>query len=283
VFIECGYRYRSEGPAHLRPVGETEAVAGLFDDADGDARTIDMRIVAHADLLGTTSDIVECLEAHVHAGAGRLSGIRHVAAWDSDIDVRPPRDRPGPGLYRDPRFLRGLGLLKRFELVFDAWAYHTQLHDVTRLAQESPQTRIVIDHCGGPLGVGSYAAMESEVFSSWRSAIEMLSRQDNVVVKFGGFGMHNFGWTARLERAGSEGPDARVASVRPWFEVVLEAFGTSRCMLESNFPVDGALFSYDDLWQSWRRLVADLSADEQAEVLSGTARRTYGFDVRQRQ
>jgi len=96
VFVECMWGYRTDGPEHLRPVGETETVAAVADaSATGGAEI--RGIVGFADLtLGDAVD--EVLEAHVVAGGGRFRGIRHATAFDPDPRVRRTHTRPPPQL-----------------------------------------------------------------------------------------------------------------------------------------------------------------------------------------
>jgi hypothetical protein len=85
VFIECEAMYRARGPEELRPVGQTEFVAGIAAMSDsgryGNAR-VAAGIVGFADLtLGHKVEPV--LEEHLRAGGGRFRGVRHSAAWDA--------------------------------------------------------------------------------------------------------------------------------------------------------------------------------------------------------
>ena len=74
-------------------------------------------------------------------------------------------------------------------LSFDAWLYHPQLADLTALARAFPQQPIVLDHVGGPLGLGWYADKRQEVLDAWRRDIRELATCANVSVKLGGLGM----------------------------------------------------------------------------------------------
>ena len=64
-------------------------------------------------------------------------------------------------------------------------------------------------------------------------------------------------------------------ATRPYYEHTIERFGASRCMFESNYPVDKVSCSYNVLWNSFKRLVADYSADEKAQLFHDTAARVY--------
>ena len=81
VFVDCVAYYREQGPAEMRPIGETEFANGVAamaaSGAYGPTRAC-AAIVSHADLLRGGA-VREVLEAHVHAGNGRFRGIRHAS------------------------------------------------------------------------------------------------------------------------------------------------------------------------------------------------------------
>ena len=174
-------------------------------------------------------------------------------------------------------FRRGFACLGPLELSFDAWLYHPQIDQLTDLAHAFPDTRIILDHVGGPLGIGPYRGRRREVEADWRKSITELARCDNVVVKLGGLAMKicGFGWHKRDEPPSS----AETAEAhRPYYLHCIDRFGTDRCMFESNFPVDRAGGAYTLLWNSFQRIVADFSEDEKTALFRDTARRVYRID-----
>lgn len=278
VFVECMSMYRAGATDELRPVGETEFVNGVAamsaSGGYGKAR-ICAGIVGFADL--TLGDrVAAVLEAHERAGGGRFRGIRHAAGWDASEQVWNSHTRPPQGLYRDTKFRAGFRRLAERGLVFDAWLYHPQLSDVVDLARAFPSTTIVLDHVGGPIGIGPYAGRSDETLVRWKADIAALAGCPNVVAKLGGLGMKIglFDFHRRPEPAGSE---ELAKAWRPWIETCIEAFGVGRCMFESNFPVDKVTCSYTVLWNAFKRLAAGASAAEKAALFSGTARRVYGL------
>lgn len=276
VFIECTAFYRADGPEEMRPVGETEFVDGAAAMAASGrygATRACAGIVGLADLsLGERVDTV--LAAHVAAGNGRFRGIRHAAGWDASDAVHNSHTRPPPGLYRDPTFREGFARLKVHGLSFEAWLYHPQLGDVADLARAFPEHAIVLDHVGGPLGVGPYAGRRDEVFASWRESIREIAACPSVHVKLGGLGMKICGFEFH-KQAEPPNSEALAEAWRPYVETCIEAFGASRCMFESNFPVDKASCSYPVLWNAFKRLAAGASADEKAALFHDTAVRFY--------
>ena len=65
---------------------------------------------------------------------------------------------------------------------------------------------------------------------------------------------------------------------RPYIETCIEAFGATRCMFESNFPVDKGMCGYGVLWNAFKRLAAGASAEERRALFGATAARVYRLD-----
>jgi L-fuconolactonase len=152
--------------------------------------------------------------------------------------------------------------------------YHTQLAELRDLADAFPDTRIVLNHVGGAIGIGPYAARRRHVFAAWSAAIRELSHCPNLHIKLGGLGMRLFGFGFH-ER--DEPPDSATlaAAWRPYIETCVEAFGPQRCMFESNFPVDKASCGYTELWNAFKRITAAWSPSERAALFHDTAARFY--------
>ncbi len=278
VFMQCAWSHREAGPPEFRPVGETEAVnatAVLFaTGAYGRARAC-AGIVGHADLRLDALDAV--LDAHLAAGGGRFRGIRHIAAWHDLIEASSSIPAP-PGLLRDPDFLRGVRLLGKRGLSFDSWNFHTQLKDLLAVARAAPETAIVIDHVGGPLGCGPFRAQRDAVFAEWRADMQALAACPNVHVKLGGLAMAVNGFD--YHELPLPPNSARIAADwTPWIEACIAMFGVSRCMFESNFPVDKGMCSYPVLWNAFKRMASGASAEEKAALFHDTAARVYRLAV----
>jgi L-fuconolactonase len=278
VFVECGsfYSPRSDG---LQFVGETEFVNGVAAMAAngryGPIKACEA-IVGRVDLaMGAAVEAV--LERHVRAGNGRFRGIRHAAAWDASSDIRPSHTNPPRGLYGSDAFREGFSRLSRLGLTFEAWQYHTQIDDVVGLARAFPETLIVLDHVGGPLGIGPYAGKREEVFAAWRRSILELALYPNVWVKLGGLGMAICGFD--FHKRATPPDSAELATAwRPWIETCIEAFGPRRAMFESNFPVDRVSCTYAVLWNALKRIAAGASADDKALLFKSSARKFYRMD-----
>ena len=275
VFVECSSMYRADGADELRVVGETEFVQGVAAKSAsgqyGETR-VATGIVGSADLrLGDS--VAPVLEAHMAASPQRFRGIRHRAAW-----AEPPvvaRRTAGPEhLLLDPGFRRGYAHLRTYGLSFEGWVYHTHIADLADLAGAFPDTTIVFNHLGGPIGIGPYADRRDAVFADWKAAVAELAKHQNVVAKVGGIQMvvNGYGWHEHDRPPTS---DQLIAANRDWYDYMFEQFGPDRCMFESNFPVDKLSCSYTVLWNQFKKLTARFSADERAAMFHDTARRVY--------
>ena len=276
VFIQARAFHKADGPIEMRPVGETQFVAGVSAMSEsgqyGKTRACE-GIVSHADMsLGAAVERV--LEAHVRVANGRFRGIRHITAWDPDPEVMNPAYQPPQHQLKDAKFQEGLRTLGRMGLTFDAWIYHPQIRDLAAAARAVPETRMVLDHVGGPLAIRAYEGKRDEVFRDWSAAIKDLATCPNVFVKLGGLGMRINGF--RFEDAADPPSSEALAKAwKPYMETCIEAFGANRCMFESNFPVDKGSYSYGVFWNACKLLCKGASASERRDLLAGTAQRFY--------
>jgi L-fuconolactonase len=279
VFVECHSMYRPSGPAAMKSIGEVEfvngfaamAASGLFGSVKACAG-----IVGNADL--TLGDAVEpVLQAHIQAGGGRYRGVRHVAQYDPDPFYLKIGGTP-PHLLLDPKFRAGFKHLGRLGLSFDAFVYGPQIPEVIDLAKAFPDTQIILNHTGTPLGLGGHAGKREEEFPIWRDSIRILATCENVTVKLGGLGMPVCGFSSFLASPPATS-EQLAAEWKPYIETCIEAFGADRCMFESNFPTESGTCNYRVLWNTFKRLAANASATEKTALFSGVAARVYRIDV----
>jgi len=276
VYLEWLSMYRATGPAELRPVGEIEfanGVAAMAASGTYGKTQVCAGIVGYADLtLGVA--VEKGLQAMITAGGGRFRGIRFItashpdqAAWGSMV-IRPE------GLLMDKRVREGFARLAPLGLSFDAWMYHTQLGELVDLARAFPETQIVLDHVGGPIGLGRYAGKRDEGFAEWSGRIRELAACPNVHAKLGGLGMRMFGFDLHTRELPPSSEEL-AAAWRPYIETCIAAFGPERAMFESNFPVDKGSCSYHVLWNAFKRIAGGCSAAEKAALFADTATQFY--------
>ena len=280
VYVDCRSMYRAQGPEAFRPVGEVEFANGVaaMSASGGYGRAlICAGIVSHVNLLlGEQAKPV--LEAGIAAGNGRFRGIRHSSAWDEDANVAGMYANRPKGLLLDSAFRKGFACLAPLGLSFDAWLFHPQIGELADLARAFPGTPIVLDHCGGPAGIGRFANRREEVFPAWRAAIREIAKCENVVVKLGGLAMCLLGYDFHL-RATPPSSEELAAAWRPYVETCIEAFGPKRAMFESNFPPDKGQCSYQVIFNAFKRIAASCGEDEKTALFSGTAMDFYRLEL----
>jgi L-fuconolactonase len=277
VFIEAHAMYRAGGPEAMKSVGEVEFANGVAamaaSGAFGDVRAC-AGIVGNADLsLGDA--VEEVLSAHIHAGNGRYRGVRTFTAYDPDSTIL------GAGVAHvllDKKYRAGFKWLHKLGLSFETFLLEPQLADLIDLARAFPDTQIILDHIGTPLGVASYAGKRDERFPVWRDNIRTLSGCDNVAAKLGGLGSPICGFRSFMSTPPFTSEQLAV-EWKPYIETCIEAFGANRCMFESNSPMDSGAATYPRLWNTFKRLAAGASKEEKTALFSGTAKRIYRLDI----
>ena len=276
VYVDCRSMYRASGPEALRPVGEVEfagGVAAMSASGGYGPAQICAGIVGHANLLlGEGARPV--LEAEITASQGRFRGIRHSSAWDADAGIAGMYANRPQGLLLDKTFRKGFACLAPLGLSFDAWLFHPQIEELTDLARAFPDTKIMLDHCGGPVGRGRFANRRKETFVEWKASIQDIAKCPNVSVKLGGLAMCLLGYDFHLRPKPPSSEEAATAW-RPYIETCIEAFGPSRCTFESNFPPDKGQCSYQVIFNAFKRIAAQYSEAEKTALFSKTATDFY--------
>jgi predicted TIM-barrel fold metal-dependent hydrolase len=276
VYMEANSMYRDHGPEEMRPVGEVEfanGIAAMCDSGVFGKTRVAAGIVGHADMM-LGSRVEPVLNALMRAGGDRFRGIRHGVSWEAEANTLRPNPNVHAGMLADKKFREGIAVVGRLGLSYDVSLYHTQIGEVADLAGALPDTRIVLNHVGGVLGMGSYGSKQQEVFSSWASSIKALAARPNVFVKLGGLGQS---YTALRFDGDAEPPSSEkvAARFRPYVETCITAFGASRCMFESNFPVDKISYSYPVFWNACKLMAKGASSSEKADLFAGSAARCY--------
>ena len=276
VYVDCRSMYRAHGPEAFRPVGEVEFANGVAAMARAAA-------TARPRSAPASSATSICCSAKA---PGRCWKPRSLPATADSAASGIPR--PGTPILMSPActrhgrrgccstrtFRKGFACLAPLDLSFDAWLFHPQIGELTDLARAFPDTRIVLDHCGGPIGIGRYAGQREEIFPVWKASIQEIAKCENVVVKLGGLAMCLLGYDFHLRPKPPSSEEA-AAAWRPYIETCIEAFGPDRCMFESNFPPDKGQCSYQVIFNAFKRLAAPYSEAEKTALFSKTATDFY--------
>lgn len=282
VFVQSRSMYSIDQPDEfLKPVGEVEfangvaarSASGLY----GSFRAC-AGIVGSCDLMA--GDRIEAvLDRMIAVGGDRFRGIRNQTAWHEDPEIATNPVPPVRGLLLEAAFRDGARRLGTRGLTLDVWAYHTQLAEFEHLARACPDTTIILDHLGGPLGAGPYRGRREEVLAEWRASMTRIAELPNVYVKLGGLAMAAGGFDFHLADQ-PPASDLLAASWDPYISFAIEHFGPKRCMFESNFPVDKGMVSYRSLWNAFKRLTQDFSASEKQDLFFSTAARVYNLAIK---
>ena len=276
VFIEVKTRYRADGPEEMRPVGEVEFIEGLATESVRGTygRTqVAAAIIGYADLK-RGERVAPVLEAMQAASPARFRGIRHSVGWDPSPELV---NRDIQGALSSDQYRAGARVLARMGLCLENSLYHPQLPELAAFARAVPDLTIILNHIGGLVRIGPYANRDDDVLPAWRRGIAAVAACPNVIIKLGGVGQHRFGfdWHARAKPIGSE--DLAVA-LAPLMHYCIEQFGPERCMFESNFPVDKISYSYNVVYNAFKRLSTGYSAAERTAMFHDTAARVYRID-----
>jgi len=228
------------------PLAETKWLQSLV-DAPG-SRGMPQGIVAYADLAAPGVDALLA----AHAAHPNVRGIRQIL----NVHPDPFYDYVGRHFMREPAWREGFKQLRRHGLSFDLQIYPAQMAEAAALAQENPQTQIVLNHAGMFVD-----RSEVEGWRAWRDGMRLLAGCPNVAVKISGLGMLDHAWT--------------VESIRPYVLETIDAFGVKRCMFASNFPVDRLYGSYADLWRAFAEVVRGAAEGERIALFRENAERVY--------
>jgi len=177
----------------------------------------------------------------------RLRGVRHIVHDEPDDDY----------LLRDD-VNRGVALLRRHHLVYDVLIFAKHLPQAIAFVDRHPEQPFVVDHVAKPaIRVGQFDAR-------WAEGLRALAERPHVSCKLSGMvtEVRGTAWTPAL--------------LQPYVDIALEAFGPSRLMFGTDWPVCRLQCEYADWVAAVRGFVAPLSSDEQAAIMGGTAARVYG-------
>ena len=277
VFLEARAMYRPDGPPELRSVGEVEFVQGLAAASDtglyGPAKAA-AAIIGHANLsLG--DDVNRVLDALQQASPNRFRGIRHSVGWDPHPEIE---NRGAEGQLADPQFRAGAQALARRGLVYENTVYFPQLSELADFADAVPDLTIISNHIGGLMRVGPYGNRDDEVLPQWRAGIDRLAQCPNVVIKLGGVGQPRYGFDWHLRDTPIGSPELADA-LSPLLTYCIDRFGPQRAFFESNFPPDKVSYSYNVMYNAFKRLSSAYTPTERAAMFHDNAVRVYSINA----
>ena len=178
----------------------------------------------------------------------RLKAVRHVV-----------HDEPDDFYILREDFNRGISSLKRFGLAYDILIFERHLPQTIEFVDRHPGQVFVVDHIAKP-------RIKDRQLEPWRKNLSELARRENVYCKLSGM-VTEGDWSAWTE-----------SDLRPYVDVVLEAFGPRRIMFGSDWPVVLVASSYQRWVDTMRSMIGALSAGEQGWIMGNTAAEAYQLD-----
>ena len=212
------------------PVGETKWLHKLFDETG-----FPNAIVGQA--WFNRSDIDQVLQGHKQFPL--IRSIRHKPKTSSSPDSKNISIK---GTLSDPLFRQGYSLLKKYKLHYDLQIPWWHLDEATKLAMDFPDTLIILNHTGLP------SDRSKNGLNKWKNNLEQFAEQPNTVLKISGICVPNQKWTINLNK-----------------QIILDAiniFGYNRCMFASNFPVDGVLATFDEIYNGFKEITLGMKEDQ---------------------
>jgi L-fuconolactonase len=175
----------------------------------------------------------------------KLKAVRHVLHDEPD-DFYMLRDD----------FNRGVGALQHYRLAYDILIFERHLPQTLAFVDRHPRQIFVLDHIAKP-------RIRDGVLSPWQERMKDLAKRENVYCKISGM-VTEAEWKTWT-------PD----SLRPFFDIVLSAFGPKRLMFGSDWPVLTLAGDYKAWMNTFRSFICELSPDEQESICRGTAIAAY--------
>jgi len=265
VFVECKAFVNKKGNPEFAGVTEVEFAQG-------------QAAIAEAEVHGAMARVGAGI-----IGACDLRGDNITAVLEQMRRSRNFRGvRPSPGaipkcLETDASFRRGFDVLASMGLVFE---YRdpdcANLPRVAELARAYPAVTIVLNHLGGEVGPG----MSPDTMSKWERDLQAVAQCPNVICKIGGILSPGNGFKFN-ERPSPASSSELAEAMLPYFRHAIGMFTPQRCMFASNFPSDKESSSYRTLWNSFKRVAAELglSQNDSSLLFHGTAISVYGLDL----
>lgn len=183
-----------------------------------------------------------------HACRSKLRGLRHVLQAEADA------------YFEDANFHHGLGLLRSYGLVYDLLIVERQMGPALRLVDRHPDQIIVLDHLAKPrIAVGE--------LHSWATHLREFAQREHVFCKLSGLVTEaNYRhWT--------------VAQLKPFVDIALEAFGPSRLLFGSDWPVCTVAASYPQWYVTAEEMLYACSSSERDAIFGRNAKRVYGLST----
>jgi L-fuconolactonase len=230
--------YGLDGTVVVQARGSVDETRWLLQIAE--ATPFVLGVVGWIDL--TDADVASVL---ADLTGGRLVGIRHQV-----------HDEPDPAWLLRDDVRRGIGAVGDAGLVFDLLVRSAELPAAIGTVRRNPEVRFVVDHVAKP-------PVREGNTDAWARGLAALADLPNVTCKLSGL-VTEADWSAW-----------RSAGLAEYYRRAIDWFGAERCMFGSDWPVCLLAAEYGDVLELLREALSGLGEHERADILGGTAARTY--------
>lgn len=180
-------------------------------------------------------------------GRPKLKGLRHIVQAE-----------PDDFLLRED-FNRGISAMRGSGLAYDVLVYERQLTSASHFVDRHPEQMFVLDHIAKP-------RIREAVLEPWASRIRELAKRENLVCKVSGLVTEADWKTWTLQ------------TLRPYLDVVVEAFGPRRLIAGSDWPVCLVACGYRQWFDLLREYFAGFSESERQAIFGLTAKQVYRLE-----
>jgi L-fuconolactonase len=199
---------------------------------------------------------------HPDATVGGVTPSDSIADMEKMLDIQMESPRFRGIRIMGPRtsgfsYERLLGALQERKLVYDLMVHPATMAEEAEVLAAFQDLAVVVEHTGWP------TSDTQEEYEIWKTGMSKLaSLSPKVCCKLSGLAMPLGTMDA--------------AAFRPWIEHAVEVFGAERCMVASNFPVDGLHGTFDELYSSFDIVTLGLDPADREQLFARTAERVYG-------
>lgn len=189
----------------------------------------------------------------------QVKTLERLARHPKFSGVRPMiQDLPDDGWMLQEHVQWAYQAIIDLDLTFDCLGFPRHLDNFHTLLTRYPDMRAVIDHCMKP----QFRQHSPDNFDAWKVGISKLANETSAYCKLSGL----------VTEANS---DWSYSALKPYTDHVLSAFGSSRIMWGSDWPVVRLRCEYEDWFELAKTLTHDLNPDERESIFGGNAANFY--------
>jgi len=267
VHIQAGW----EGKKPFNSIGETDWLMTLKDKP--------LAIIGEAH-LHDLANLDAVLDAHAKASP-LFRGVRDTLAIHPNKQVMDFNETGD--VLKSEDFKKGYARLGERNLTFDAYLFSHQLKDFIKLVAAIPQTKVVLDHVGTPVGLagehggaGKTATERKNIQEQWYEDLAQLAEVPHVRLKLSGLLMTLCGFQFE-KRDKPAGLNEVLDAIGPHITYALKTFGVDRCIFASNFPMDKVSTTYETLYDAYFKIVENYSVEDQQKLFADNALAFYNI------